>query len=127
MAAGSVERSFKVSADQAWDAVGDFAGVDKIFTELESLEMVDGDRVIGMMGLKIREKLVARDEAARSITYSVIDGVPLERHEATIKVDEAGDGCQITWSFDVAPDEMLPIFEATYSGALESVSKVLEG
>lgn len=126
MAAGSVERSMKVSADEAWGAVGDFEGVDKIFKDLESLEIVDGDRVLGLMGLSIREKLIARDDATRTITYSVVDGIPMERHEATISVVEEGDGCKVTWTFDVSPDEMAPIFEATYTGALEAAASALE-
>ena len=56
-----------------------------------------------------------------SVTYSVVDGVPLDSHQATITVEPAGDGSKVTWAYAVAPDEMAPIFGDTYKAALASL------
>jgi hypothetical protein len=125
MASGSVECELTASADTAWAAVGDFNGVDKIFPDLDSLVIEGDDRILGMFGMTIRERLLERDDAARRLVYSVIDGVPLESHKGTITVEESGSGSKVTWAFEVAPDEMLDIFSATYTGALEALKKHL--
>ena len=77
--------------------------------------------VIGMIGMEIRERLLSRDEATRTLSYSVVDGVPLESHTATISVEPDGDGSKVTWAYDVEPAEMAPIFGDTYKGALAAV------
>jgi hypothetical protein len=51
----------------------------------------------------------------------VVDGVPIESHTATITVEPDGTGSKVTWAYDVAPDEMAPIFGDTYKGALAAV------
>ena len=54
---------------------------------------VDGDnRILDTMGMTITEKLIARDDATMAITYSIVDGVPVESHEATITVTASGRG-----------------------------------
>jgi carbon monoxide dehydrogenase subunit G len=121
MAEGAVDVTVPASPDEVWAKVGDFAGVGDFFPGIESFRLEGDDRVIGMFGMEIRERLVARDEAARRITYSVIEGVPLESHTATITVEAEGDGSKVTWAYNVTPDEMAPIFGDTYKGALAAV------
>ncbi|MDA8356437.1 MAG: SRPBCC family protein [Actinomycetota bacterium] len=104
-----------------WAVVGDFGGIGEFLEGIDSFRLEGDDRVIGMFGLEIRERLVSRDDEARTITYSVVDGVPIERHEATIAVSASGDGSLVTWSFDVAPAEMAPVFAETYTKALQSL------
>ncbi|MHB8219991.1 MAG: SRPBCC family protein [Acidimicrobiales bacterium] len=106
---------------EVWATVGDFGAVGDFLSGIDSFRLEGEDRVIGMFGMEIRERLVARDDDDRSITYSVVDGVPLERHEATIAVAPAGTGSVVTWSFDVTPDEMAPIFADTYGKALQAL------
>ena len=64
---------------------------------------------------------LARDEATRTITYSVVEGVPIESHTATISVEADGDGSKVTWAYSVTPDEMAPLFGDTYKSALAAV------
>jgi carbon monoxide dehydrogenase subunit G len=121
MAEGAVEVTVKATPDAVWAKVGDFGGVGDFFPGIESFRLEGDDRVIGMLGLEIRERLLARDDATRTISYSVVDGVPIESHTATISVEGAGDGSKVTWAYDVKPDEMAPIFGDTYKGALAAV------
>ena len=110
--------------DEVWDKVGDFGGVGDFFPGIESFRLEGDDRIIGMFGMEIRERLVARDDAARSLTYSVVDGVPIDSHRATITVEPEGAGSKVTWSYDVTPDEMAPIFGDTYKAALASLESL---
>ena len=121
MAAGAVDVTIAASPDEVWGKVGDFAGIDVLFPSLESFRLEGDDRIIGMFGLEIRERLVARDDATRTLSYSVVDGVPLESHTATITVEPQGAGSKVTWAYDVEPAEMAPVFGGTYKGALAAL------
>ena len=123
MAQGSVECELSVSADAAWAAVGDFGGGDTIFPDLDSLVLEGDDRILGMFGMEIRERLIEKDDAGRRLVYSIIDGVPLESHEGVVTVTENGTGSKVVWAYDVVPDEMAEILGATYAGALDQLKK----
>jgi carbon monoxide dehydrogenase subunit G len=121
MAEGAQDVTVDAAPDVVWEKVGDFGGIADFFPGIESFRLEGDDRIIGMFGMEIRERLVSKDDAARSITYSVVDGVPIEKHSATITVEAEGDGSKVTWSYDVTPDEMAPIFGETYKNALAAV------
>ena len=121
MAAGAVDVTLATTPDAAWKVVGDFGGVAGFFPGSESFRMEGDDRIIGMFGMEIRERLLSRDDDARSISYSVVDGVPLDSHTATITVEPEGAGSKVTWAYAVTPDEMAPIFGDTYKAALASL------
>jgi carbon monoxide dehydrogenase subunit G len=121
MAEGAVDVTVSAAPDTVWDKVGDFGGLADFFPGIDSFRLEGDDRIIGMFGMEIRERLVARDDAGRSITYSVIEGVPLDSHEATITVESEGEGSKVTWTYAVTPDEMAPIFGDTYKAALASL------
>ena len=123
MASGAVECELTVSADDAWAAVGDFAGVGVIFPDLESLEIEGDDRILGMFGMKIRERLIERDDAGRRLVYSITEGVPVDSHKGIVAVEEVGSGSKVIWAWDVTPDEMSDLMGASYSGALEQLKK----
>jgi carbon monoxide dehydrogenase subunit G len=121
MAAGTVDVTVAAAPDVVWEKVGDFGGLADFFPGIESFRLEGDDRVIGMFGMEIRERLLSRDDANRVISYSVIEGVPLDSHTATITVEPSGDGSKVTWAYDVTPDEMAPIFGDTYKAALASL------
>jgi carbon monoxide dehydrogenase subunit G len=121
MAAGAVDVTIAATPDEVWEKVGDFAALDALFPNLESFRLEGDDRIVGMFGMEIRERLVARDAEGRVLTYSVVDGVPIESHTATISVEADGKGSKVIWAYDVSPDEMAPIFGDTYKGALTAL------
>jgi mxaD protein len=121
MAEGAVDVTVQAAPDEVWKKVGDFGGIGDFFPGIDSFRLEGDDRVIGMFGMEIRERLVSRDDATRTICYSVVDGVPIESHKATITVEPDGEGSKVTWAYDVTPDEMAPIFGDTYKGALAAV------
>jgi carbon monoxide dehydrogenase subunit G len=125
MAAGEVDVTVAAAPDAAWKIVGDFGGLAEFFPGIESFRLEGEDRIIGMFGMEIRERLLSRDEDARTITYSVIEGVPIDSHMATITVEPDGEGSKVTWAYDVTPDEMAPIFGDTYKAALAQLENTL--
>src|SRR5580693_10484021 len=106
MGEGAVDVTVGAAPDKVWEKVGDFGGVADFFPGIDSFRLEGDDRIIGMFGMEIRERLVSRDDATRSLTYSVIGGVPVEAHSATVTVTPEGEGCKVTWAYDVTPDEM---------------------
>lgn len=121
MAEGAVDVTVGAAPDEVWKKVGDFGGVADFFPGIDTFRLEGDDRIIGMFGMEIRERLVSRDDATRTICYSVVGGVPIDSHEATISVEPDGDGCKVTWAYAVTPDEMAPIFGDTYKAALASL------
>ena len=110
---------------EVWPLVGDFGGLGWM-PGVDSCT-VDGDvRTVAMSGMEIKEKLVSLDEENHEITYSIIDGAPVESHQATISVTPAGDGCEVTWSVTAAPDGSAAFLKDLYQGALEALKNKAE-
>ena len=110
-----------------WALVGQFGGLDEWMTGVDAC-VVDGDlRTVSTMGMEITERLVGRDEAARTITYSIVgEGAPVQSHEATISVLEADGGSEVTWDVTVEPAEAEGMFRDIYQGALDSLKTAVE-
>ncbi len=92
MAEGKAEVSIDRSPDDVWKLVREFGGLETWMPGVETC-VVDGDvRTIGLMGIEIKEQLRSLDDAARSISYSVIESPMgnLESHLATITVEPEG-------------------------------------
>jgi len=121
MAEGAVDVTVDAAPDAVWAKVGDFGGLGSFFPGIESFRLEGDDRIVGMFGMEIRERLLARDEDTRTMSYSVVDGVPIERHLATITVVPEGNGSKVTWAYEVEPAEMAPVFGDTYKGALAAL------
>jgi carbon monoxide dehydrogenase subunit G len=124
MAEGAVDVTVGAPPDEVWAKLGDFGGIGEYFPGIESCRLEGDDRVIGLFGMEIRERLMTRDDAGRTLTYSVVAGVPVESHSATITVEPEGDGSKVTWTYAVMPDEMAPVFGDSYKAALTSVENL---
>lgn len=113
---------------EVWALVGEFGGLDSWMAGVESC-VVDGDvRTITTMGMTITERLVARDEDARTITYSIFgDGAPVASHEATIGVTGDEDKSEVAWTVTVEPVEAEAMFRDIYQGALDHLKTHLGG
>ena len=125
------ERTAEIDVDgtpeDVWALVGDFGGIAGWMPGMESCRVEGENRILETMGMTITEKLLARDDTARSITYAIVDGVPVESHQATITVTAAGAGSRVTWVVDAAPDEMADLMQGVYQGSLEAVKAHVEG
>lgn len=128
MAAGKAEVSIERTPDQVWKLVREFGGLETWMPGVESC-VVEGDvRTIGLMGIEIKEQLRSLDDAAHTISYSVIESPMgnLESHLATISVEPEGSGTHLTWAVEVVPDDLLGLFVPVYEGSVVELKKKLE-
>lgn len=121
----TAEIEIAATPSDTWAVVGDFGGIGWM-PGIDEVT-VDGDvRTIAMMGIEVKEQLVAHDDAARAITYAITESpMGLESHEATITVHEAGEGSRVTWEVSVAP-EGAAMFKDIYQGSLGALKDRLE-
>jgi mxaD protein len=127
MAQRTAELDINGSPDAVWELVGDFGGIAGWMPGMESCRVEGDNRILDTMGMTITEKLVSKDDAARALTYGIVDGVPVESHEATITVTSAGDGSHVTWVVDATPDEMADLMQSVYQQSLEALKTHVEG
>ena len=116
--ASTVTDRYTATPEAAWQLVGDFAGIGDVFDGVDDVVVVDDVRTFNLMGMRLTERLVSRDEAARTITYSIIDGVPIEAPRGDDPRRSPRAGCEIEWSVTSDPEAAQPLFADAYRGAL---------
>jgi hypothetical protein len=113
------------SADDVWEKIGNFGDL-MWMPGIESCELDGDDRILGMFGMRIVERQLARDEEGRSLTYGIVDGdMKPEVHRATITVMPAGSGSFVTWDVET-DDAMVEVMQGAYTGALGALKEQLE-
>jgi hypothetical protein len=126
MGEASAEITIDRSADDVWAVVGNFGDL-MWMPGIESCELDGDDRILRMLGMRIVERQLARDQEGRSLTYGIVDGdMKPEVHRATITVMPAGSGSFVTWDVET-DDAMVEVMQGTYAGALEALKEQLEG
>ena len=121
MASATAELTMSAAPEKVWAIVRDYQGLDAWMPGIEESVADGDDRVLSMMGMTIRERLVKLDEDGRALTYSIVDGAPVESHEATITVHDADGGSRVTWDVTATPDDMAALMQGLYQGALDSL------
>ncbi|MBK5289391.1 MAG: SRPBCC family protein [Acidimicrobiia bacterium] len=121
MATATAELTMNATPEAVWAIVRDFHGLQTWMPGIDSLESEGDDRILSMMGMSIRERLVNLDDAGKAITYAIVDGAPVESHEATITVHEADGGSRVTWDVTATPDEMAGMMQGIYQGSLDAL------
>jgi carbon monoxide dehydrogenase subunit G len=121
MATATAELTMSSSPDAVWAVVRDYHGLQGWMPGIEESVAEGDDRVLSMMGMTIRERLVKLDEDGKALTYSIVDGAPVESHEATITVHDADGGSRVTWDVTATPDDMAALMQGLYQGALEAL------
>ena len=113
-------------ADDVWAVIGNFGELTWM-PGVETCELDGDDRILGMFGMRIVERQLARDEEGRSLTYGIVDGdMKPEVHRATITVMPAGSGSFVTWDVET-DDAMVEVMQGAYTGALAALKEQLEG
>jgi carbon monoxide dehydrogenase subunit G len=141
MAGIELHEEIEAPAAAAWERLSDFGGLAGWMPGVASCE-VEGEGVgavrrVGFPGGggSVEERLESCDDAARSLSYSILAGpLPVSDYLATIRVDEAGPGrCRVDWTarFELAagvPEESVcNALRGAYGGALKALKKNLEG
>jgi len=117
MGKGSVETVIEASPDEVWALVADYGNLSWM-PGIETSRREGDDRILTMGGMTIVERLVNFDEGARSLSYTITEGIPVQHHLGTVTVHPEGEGSKVVWDFEVEPDEMLPILNDAYTGGL---------
>src|SRR4051794_4216213 len=127
MATATAELTMSAAPEKVWAIVRDYQGLDAWMPGIEESVADGDDRVLSMMGMTIRERLVKLDESGRALTYSIVDGAPVESHEATITVHDADGGSRVTWDVTATPDEMAGMMQGIYQQSLEALKTEVGG
>ena len=95
-----------VPADAAWALAGDPGRVGEWFAPVVECEITgDQRRAVMGSGAVLVERLIDRDEAGRSYSYTVLSGIPgLTSHRATVRVVEAPGGSRVFWRLTATSD-----------------------
>jgi polyketide cyclase/dehydrase/lipid transport protein len=131
MASIHIEFDIDVDADGVWQIIGDWAEgpVGMARGHVVSCESEGDTRVVTFAsGTIARERLVARDETARRIVYSLIgDAVRPEHDNAVMQiVADGADRCQFVWYRDVLPDDLATPLRAAMEEAAPIIKRTLE-
>jgi uncharacterized protein YndB with AHSA1/START domain len=107
---GTVSKTIDLPANAAdvWDVVGDFNGLPRWNAGVERSELSNGEKrrtLFLKVGGTVVEDLLVRDDAARTISYSIVESaVPVSSHKATMTVIERGPGrSTIRWQCEFEP------------------------
>ena len=76
MATATAELTMSAAPEKVWGIVRDYQALDAWMPGIDESVSDGDDRVLSMMGMSIRERLVKLDDDGRSISYSIVDGVP---------------------------------------------------
>jgi Polyketide cyclase / dehydrase and lipid transport len=125
MASIRTEAVINASPDAVWDALRDWG---QLHTRLApgfvvDVQLDDVDRIVTFgSGTVLRERLVALDEEARRLVWSVVDG-PYSHHNGAAQVFDDGDGrARFVWTADLLPDAA----EATTRAAMLHGTEVIK-
>jgi hypothetical protein len=113
------------SPQDVWSAVGDWGALhERLVPGFVVDTALDGkDRIVTFStGMVLREVLIALDEQARRLSWSVVDG-PYTHHNASAQVLSEGESaCKFVWIADLLPDELA----TATSEAMEQGTKVVK-
>ena len=127
MGKGQAAIDIAAPADAVWAVIGDFGGIGDWMPGIESCRVEGENRILDTMGMEITERLVAKDDAGRALTYSIVEGAPVESHQGVVTVRPTGEASHVTWEVEATPDEMADLMATIYQQALEALKAHMEG
>jgi hypothetical protein len=124
------------SPESAWSTIGGFCGIASWHPAVSACEQSTKDgatyRTLTLEnGAKLVEKLIERDDAARSYTYAIEEGpFPVAGYRSTIKVVPSGKGSVLDWAgtFEakgVSGSEAAEIVTGIYKAGLDALAEKL--
>jgi mxaD protein len=135
MQAVDIEERAEIEAppEEVWGTIRSFDRIEEYLPLIES-STVEGEGVgakrvcVTQDGRQLEERLVARDDQRRRLTYSIVSSpMPMENYLSTVAVEDGrGGGSLVSWGvhFD-APEEAAAELEEgmrqTYQAGLEGL------
>ena len=122
-----IEKQIKCSADSLWELFADVTRSDWV-PFADEIIFENDVRTFKMDGVgEIQEKIIEKDKAKKSLTYSVIKSpAPLSHHLANIAVVEDNNFSKLVWTSEVDPDEFEKLIVDGMESSIEMIKKILE-
>ncbi len=122
-----IEKQIKCSADSLWELFADVTRSDWV-PFADEIIFENDVRTFKMDGVgEIQEKIIEKDKAKKSLTYSVIKSpAPLSHHLANITVVEDNNFSKLVWISEVDPDEFEKLIVDGMESSIEMIKKILE-
>jgi hypothetical protein len=131
----TVSDTFDAPIDRVWPLISDFGGIGKYMRGLDSCEVegegIGADRVIGMAGGQVVERLTWLDNDRHALSYTIVSApLPLRRYVATIQLSPDGARCGVEWTGHFEPDgvsleDAKKLVEAIYTGGIKGYKRAL--
>jgi Polyketide cyclase / dehydrase and lipid transport len=133
MAQASASIDIPASPDKIWQLIGGFDSLPDWLPYIPKSELSEGGRVRHLAtpgGEAIVERLEAFDNAARSYSYSILQGpFPIKNHLATLRVNKRtdGKGSRVEWSGKFTPvgvsdEEASKLFHGIFENGLKALA-----
>ena len=122
-----IEKQIKCSVDSLWELFSDVTRSDWVPFANEII-LENDIRTFKMDGVgEIKEKIIEKDQANKSLTYSVIKSpAPLDHHLAKVTVLEENNFAKLVWTSEVEPDEFEKLIADGMESSIEMIKKILE-
>ena len=122
-----IEKQIKCSADLLWKLFADVTRSDWVPFANE-IVLENDVRTFKMDGVgEIKEQIIEKDQANKSLTYSVIKSpAPLNHHLAKVTVLEDNNFSKLVWTSEVEPDEFEKLISDGMESSIEMIKKILE-
>jgi hypothetical protein len=133
----SVNVGIAAAADELWQTLRDFGGVDKWAPGIASLSLsgagVGAVRTVTYEdGARAVERLESLNDEARTLSYTILEStLPVEGYVASLTVRDLGaPGCEVEWystfgAKGAAESEVSRMLEVSYRKALAGLQKFL--
>lgn len=76
-------------------------------------------------GLQVRERLVARDDAARRLVYTTEGGRATHYNAAVEVLESGGGGSRLVWTVDLLPDALATAIDGMMDAGAAAMRKAL--
>ena len=130
MAAIIKQVEIDIAPDAAWDAVRDWGAVHKRLcpSVLSDCRVEEEARIVTFAnGLVARELIVAVDDEARRLVWSVVGTTLLSHHNGAMQVLASGEGSHIVWTADLLPHTAAPQVAGLMELGCAAMKATLEG
>jgi uncharacterized protein YndB with AHSA1/START domain len=128
MATIRIETTIDAPPADVWDALRDFGALHTrlapgfaIDTKLEG----DDRLVTFFTGTTLRERLISRDDDARRLAWTIVDG-PYEHHNGAAQVLDEDGATRFVWTSDLLPDAAAEATRAMMQQGAEAIRRSLE-
>jgi carbon monoxide dehydrogenase subunit G len=127
----SIRREIVIEArpENVWDALRDIGALHTRLAVgfVTDVKLEPGARVVTFAnGMVARELIVAVDEPARRVVWSVVGGQMTHHNASAQVIAESESRTRFVWIADLLPDELAPTVDGMMQQGLAAVKRTLE-